>query len=857
MDWRSFLQLLTITIQASLSCFSHLRIGFAIYSSVGSLDMDCSEKMSLGAIKNMVCTPVFLHQRAELRKDLEKAWIDLTMTDLEATHAAARNSTVDPDNAMLTFKLFEKLTRISHFSKHFEIAECFGIRDPRAWLYELEKEYYHPIVIDTLKKARLTNRNDEEVISFREKKVMRTKRISLAYWKKFVSVRCKIRRTLIYVSVRWKFDHTSRMFDTWKKVTIAIACACYLQRHLRGFLGRCRRDFLRGIQRRAVKIQAGVRQIQARLRFKQVTTRKLWAVVTIQRAVRGLLSRRRVQTMVEELFDTGKLRLKYDRIKWENETRFRAAVRIQMVVLKFISRRRTMKKMKFAAMLDKIQESQEETVRVAKFEKDVHQQTLHDWFVKRKAEYDDTRMVEGNTAEQVRRIHASRNRAASEERERRNRIKEEALERQEERRIEQWLVDWDNKRDRRAIERGEMCRRALSGPETPEEVILRKDLQKRIQKHIKVVLRRADKQKIPMEIPEAQDLAEVEVIATEVELERERARRDQKEEAERILAEEARVAEVLRKKAEEERHRHRNHSALCIQGRYKCFLARKELRRRAYARFIKHFDPTTINYYYEDKRTHKTSWAKPLALGLYDVEADDGWVVMTDSGDGAHYYYCPKTWKMSWDLPELTVLCDSCGSDFACVRMNDDKKHYCEGCFNRRTQELLLEGHQAKEILFKTFKGNKEGAGNTKFTYMKDESLFKYIVSKDPTMASALEEEIKTVKIGKKIIVVAQLCVRCQKEAALSCEMCCSLFCQECFDYKHNKPPWSTHPTINLAEEKRLKEEKEQSALAVKTKKKKKKKASLAKIKKKEADEVNDALQQGAPSKTDLRASSR
>ena len=68
-------------------------------------------------------------------------------------------------------------------------------------------------------------------------------------------------------------------------------------------------------------------------------------------------------------------------------------------------------------------------------------------------------------------------------------------------------------------------------PETPEEVALRDELQERIKAQIKVVLRRADKQKIPIEIPEARDLATKEVIDAELELERERCRKDQFDEA--------------------------------------------------------------------------------------------------------------------------------------------------------------------------------------------------------------------------------------------------------------------------------------------------------------------------------------
>lgn len=48
MDWRSFLYLVLIVMQPRYSLSEHLKWGYAIYSSIGSLDLDCSEKLSLG-----------------------------------------------------------------------------------------------------------------------------------------------------------------------------------------------------------------------------------------------------------------------------------------------------------------------------------------------------------------------------------------------------------------------------------------------------------------------------------------------------------------------------------------------------------------------------------------------------------------------------------------------------------------------------------------------------------------------------------------------------------------------------------------------------------------------------------------
>ena len=61
----------------------------------------------------------------------------------------------------------------------------------------------------------------------------------------------------------------------------------------------------RRMNRRAVKVQAGARQMRRRIEYRQLHARRFWAAATIQKMYRGLLGRRRVATIVEEVYDTG------------------------------------------------------------------------------------------------------------------------------------------------------------------------------------------------------------------------------------------------------------------------------------------------------------------------------------------------------------------------------------------------------------------------------------------------------------------------------------------------------------------------------------------------------------------------
>ena len=79
-------------------------------------------------------------------------------------------------------------------------------------------------------------------------------------------------------------------------------------------------------------------------------------------------------------------------------------------------------------------------------------------------------------------------------------------------RVEDWIAKWDNEVVVRRERKYEECQRAMSKPTTPGEISLKADILKRVKRHLKVVLRRADALQIPMEIPEATSIATKEMI---------------------------------------------------------------------------------------------------------------------------------------------------------------------------------------------------------------------------------------------------------------------------------------------------------------------------------------------------------
>ena len=66
------------------------------------------------------------------------------------------------------------------------------------------------------------------------------------------------------------------------------------------------------------------------------------------------------------------------------------------------------------------------------------------------------------------------------------------------------------------------------------EVTLKKVLKVKIKNQLKDVLRRADKQRIPMNLPEGEEIAREEVIKLEINAEIDAVRQEQRQDGERI-----------------------------------------------------------------------------------------------------------------------------------------------------------------------------------------------------------------------------------------------------------------------------------------------------------------------------------
>ena len=819
MDWRAFLFLLTIFMQPHDNCFTHLRWAFAIYSSIGTLDFeDCPEKMSISEVKDMIVVPTLMRFRKDIKTLVEHAWLELSAKDEEAGQISMKHGDNAIDKIKLSYKMFSKLFTETSLAQLMGVHKTFGILDTRPWLYNIEVEYYHKSLTVVMEKVRRDSRNEIECNLFVSQIVHRIRKFHFHCIVQYVARRARVRKMILLCSVRWRNENVASSFDKWRYVVLVNSIVKQIQRVVRGFNARRRAQFIKRIQKRVVKVQAGVRQIRKRVVFMEYNKKRVWAAKYIQKMVRGRSARRLVSSRIQAKYDLGVRIVEKKRVAYYKERYERAVWKIQMMGRRYFVRCSIIRKVENRIRLQSLAAKMDMDKEKARISTELYKKEIEEWYSKAKEEYDLTVLVEGASSEGRKKIIAYRSRQRELERLEREASKEELLEKQEEQRIEAWIKTWEVRIVRRVADMGVRCKNVLIMPETPDDIILAKDLSARIKKHVKVVLRRADKQKIPMEIPEAQDLAKKEIIDLEMEEERKRAKAEMREEAEagQKALEEKHSNDW--QKVLESKERLRGWGIFVVVSFFRQVVARKKLRKRAFDRYEKHFDIPTRTYFYRDKQNGRAFWVKPKSLDAYDVKGDDGWVILFDKNDDK-YYYQPSTWRMQWEEPFGSALCMGCDREFSCVRFTKSKRMVCENCCLTEVTEMLKE-MRPQEIYFKPFKGNVDNAVSTVFSYIKETNWWKYLLETDPSLKlsaedAALEEKIKQAKSGVR----GEACGRCKikkdnegnekpenTQATKLCDQCQEYFCDNCYSTKHNAPPWNNHSFVDYEPPKPKKE---------------------------------------------------
>lgn len=747
MPWRNILVMLHVVCYPTREPADHLRWGFALVGSEGSFDMSCKPpfdarihdaKLLLHAVGHAEMRPKLSkyiddawaglvkrgdQEAADLTRDAETASLMAQVNGKKALDREGNVAATPRDAIKLTRSLFERLLSAPPLQRLFTKSIQFGRADPRTWTYVIEDEQYHPMIAAEIKRARLIQRHDFEATQFaithpfRQKRrfrgwrsvaqrIRRIKNFTLRGVKKCVAMRCAAK------------------FLTWRREALVELRGLELQRVARGFLGRLEARWVRRIHMLVTGIQSRCRRWLLQADYRRERRLRHWAATEVARHVRGLRARRITLWRLEEKLDREVCKLKKRRILWEKRQEIATARMIQGAFRARRARRETLRRMEEAAARAAAAESMDQLYAENQRKKRIYQNQITEWYALRKEEYLKSTMVEGFDAAQQAKIMRFRRKKEFELEEEKALRAKKLQELLDDERIAGWIQKWE----RVKIERVAALRKHLEwcqlSPETVEEKKIAKTLNREVKKRTNIVFRRAGAQGHDLELPECEAMALEEILlkrCNDEELVVDAERRAAAD-AHYLAIEEAEAAERAEK--EKDRVRMQNISVFKIQRIRSLHESRVELRRRAYARFTKEYDPEHTCYFYLDKLTKEITWRKPYALGAYDLKVIDEWVLLRDETQTA-YYYNPCSQEMTWQRPRGCVFCAVCDDAFCGLHCNDTKRKFCRPCYDDELATVLKEHGKKRvgEMTFKVLRGGDSKSGEADLKKLEDTGL--------------------------------------------------------------------------------------------------------------------------------------
>jgi len=775
MDWRCFILMLRTVQMPDEQTWEHLRFGFALYSSEGSMDPDCSDPVKLGDIKDLFVTLVCQERKRAITDRVNKSWVQVTNIDPEARELALNQTRRgrQQNSIPVPFRIFQRMLEQEALAFLMDAKVTYGKLDPDTWMREAELNWYHPIFSGYLMARRRQHRNVRKLNEFRAQWAGRTLRLFLGSWRVYIWKRRQAKIFLTDRNMRLERDRMRPKFEKLKKWAFNNVVAETIQRYVRGYFGARRADFRRMVFTGVVCFQALLRGYLQRMRDKEAVNRRIWGATEMQRHYRGLRGRTIAQARLWDIYDKGLKAITVERRRLQEARIVDAALIVQRAWRSKKARAELERRRELDAARAMIQGELEQMLIEKERKERVYKQELEEFYRRKKEEFERERLDASKSAAERSKIIAYRRRNADKAKREKTAAAKEKANRLEEARVDNWLKDWEEEANKRAeAHRKFLEENVLGNPMTPEEKKLEKELHKEIKERGKVVIKAADKRNIPMEIPEAEVVAREEVLVKRMNDERLRVRDEMLKAAQEYEDAKAKEDEEERIAFEAERERNREFAATRIQAMGRRYAATRELREIGFRVYKKHFDPRTGAYYYEDKRTGQTQWHKPPSLGSYDVDVKDKWILMTDV-EGREYYFNPKTMDMQWDRP---------------AAYRSPREHDKDGDADETTED-----------------------GASVMTYDTEAST----VAEDVAAALARGDDINAIAttlleageiggFGRPKSVgdgdeTAQLCVRClQNSAARHCNMCNLSYCQDCFMDAHRSGPFKRHTFNNI-----------------------------------------------------------
>jgi hypothetical protein len=691
MDWRTWLVMSRILITPLVFLDEHLKWGFCLFASVGSFDSAAGSPVAFQDIRDMFSCLTHRDYRPELLRAVDGAWTELMDKNLPINMAAKKAAREGKSNfqVKMTLSDFEWLMKLPQLAQYVCHGEPYGTRDGGTWTLQIEERFEHDFLLKIVKAERRELYALRKCDDFVKQKNTRIRKYFLLTWCRYVVRRQRCRYLLAESVVRFHVSSLGEAVQHWAEMVIWGMRLEQIQRIVRGFLARRQGKFLIKLHQLATIVQARARCNTAGKAYRLRVQKRIWASVTIQKNIRGNLSRRFVAVKLEAFIAKEMHKLNRKRFEWENRVKTKAILKLQrnwraLVVWREKEAAR-IKKENEERTLQAFEDHKKEEIR----SRNTYEQGLEKWYREYAEEMRKTTMYEEFTGAEKAKILAYR-KAKDMDREKQKRDAEIARkEREEEVRIEKWNEDWERKEEERVVEHAKYLWRILEAPENPKEKKERHNLKLEVNKRWKEVLKDAEESNLPLELNQAIQVTTDLIIREKAEAQRPVVKEEMKAAA--IAYQELKAKEYADKaeKREQSLKRSKNRAATMFQDAWKMYAARETLRTKAKKVFRKEFNPENFQYAWIDQRNDTPYFHKPYAFGPYDIKTKDEWVMMKDAA-GIPYYYNPLSMLMHWRQPGGTVDCVDCprnrenlGENFAKRYCNIHKKPLCLPCWTR------------------------------------------------------------------------------------------------------------------------------------------------------------------------------
>ncbi|KAL7553296.1 hypothetical protein ACHAWF_016563 [Thalassiosira exigua] len=686
-DWKSFLFYLHFMLDASIPTKEQL---LSAFSMIGN--KQCIDLQELG----MILIPL-------LKASVTGSILTLMGEAFAQIKASMQKVDENCKSTALTITVFEKMLDMDGLGALFGRSRTIWGRGRvyPVFVSRWEEEFYNKTLLQLVKNTR----RDEAIRDKLGRDVLRTKLRVWKSWLDHAKYQSSLRRILTTINRRVNQRRKARGLFAFSRCAICHRATLVIQRVGRGFLGRLVARKCWMIYSSATLIQTHFRMHLAKKRLHALYCTYIWAIVEVQRLIRGALGRRLAYRKLMTIVEQERVRIAKEREKLEMERGVRSLIKLQAFWRRKIATAKSMElrqKMQREALIRQAMETERD---LFLRERQIYQRQLESFYKSMKDEHLNNDKIQSKVAQDQIKVRTLKRRLKKDE------IDSAEPDNSEQLAMEKWKRDWGARIEAGVMEMKSNSIHCLDQPDNATEKRTRAIIKERIKGRVPQVLARAKERGIPMETKEAKAVAREEILHIIGEEERTRLSSAMEKafmEREK-LKEEARLRAEA--KAKDAHARATVYAVSLVSNACRRWLARKELRRRCLETYEKKFDEWNHAFFYRNKITGDISWSKPKAMGFFDIPAKDEWKIIRDAHNFP-YYFNPFLIEMRWTPPADESMC--CGvvphtwwreypvrsgpcPNFGRQLNEDDGKRYCADCAIYRSTEDVYEDAMIEE----------------------------------------------------------------------------------------------------------------------------------------------------------------